>query len=89
MSTFLVELQLDDVPKALQGSRILGRGFVPVSSSFAVKSLGLGVQELKIQSLGFGVRELKTRTKNTLSSHIKVGRFVRNYLRHSTFLQLF
>ena len=39
---------------------ILGRGFVPVPSSFAVKSLGLGVRELKIQSLGFrGVRELK------------------------------
>jgi len=43
---------------------ILGRGFVPVPPSFAVKSLGLGV------------RELKTRTKNALSSHIKVGRFV-------------
>ena len=40
---------------------ILGRGFVPVPSSFAVKSLGLGVRELKIQSLGFGIRELKTR----------------------------
>ena len=53
---------------------ILGRGFVPVPSSFPVKSLGLGVRELKIQSLGFGVRELK--------SHIKVGRFVRNYLRY-------
>ena len=26
---------------------ILGRGFVPVPSSFAVKSLGLGVRELK------------------------------------------
>ena len=38
---------------------ILGRGFVPVPSSFAVKSLGLGVRERKIQSLGFGVRELK------------------------------
>ena len=61
---------------------ILGRGFVPVPSSFAVKSLGLGVREQKIQSLGFGVRELKTRTKNALSSHIKVGRFVRNDLRY-------
>ena len=39
---------------------ILGRGFVPVPSSFAVKSLGLGVRELKIQSLGFGVREQKS-----------------------------
>ena len=48
-----------------------------VPSSFAVKSLGLGVRELKIQSLGFGVRELKTKAKNALSSHIKVGRFVR------------
>ena len=38
---------------------ILGRGFVPVPLSFAVKSLGLGVRELKIQNLGFGVRELK------------------------------
>ena len=38
---------------------ILGRGFVPLPSSFAFKSLGLGVRELKIQSLGFGVRELK------------------------------
>ena len=38
---------------------ILGRGFVPVPSSFAVKSLGLGVRELKIQSFGFGVQELK------------------------------
>ena len=45
---------------------ILGRGFVPVPSSFAVTSLGLGVRELKIQSLGFGVRELKTRTKKAL-----------------------
>ena len=61
---------------------ILGRGFVPVHSSFAVKSLGLGVGEIKIQSLGFGVRELKTRTKNALSGHIKVGKFVRNYLRN-------
>ena len=43
---------------------ILGRGFVFVPSSFAVKSLGLGVRELKTQSLGFGVREPKTRTKN-------------------------
>ena len=43
---------------------ILGRGIVPVSSSFAVKSLGLGVRELKSQSLGFEVRGLKTRTKN-------------------------
>ena len=41
-----------------------------------------GVRELKILSLGFGVRELKTRTKNALSSHIKVGRFVRNYFRY-------
>ena len=49
---------------------ILGRGFVPVPSSFADKSLGLGVRELKIQSLGFGVRELKIRTKNDLSSQI-------------------
>ena len=40
-------------------SLILGRGFVPEPSSFAVKSLGLGVRELKIQSLGFGVREQK------------------------------
>ena len=38
---------------------ILGRGFVPEPSIFAVKSLGLGVRELKIQSLGFGVREQK------------------------------
>ena len=38
---------------------ILGRGFVPIPSSFAVKSLRLGVRELKIQSLGFRVRELK------------------------------
>ena len=38
---------------------ILGRIFVLVPSSFAVKSLGLGVQELKIQSLSFRVRELK------------------------------
>ena len=38
---------------------IPGRGFVPVPSSFAVKSLGLGVLELKIKSLSFGVRELK------------------------------
>ena len=38
---------------------ILGRGFVPVPSSFVVKSLGLGVKELKIHILGFGVRELK------------------------------
>ena len=38
---------------------ILGRGFVPEPSSFAVKSLVLGVRELKIQSLGFGVREQK------------------------------
>ena len=38
---------------------ILGRGFVPEPSSFAVKSLGLGVRELKIQILGFGVREQK------------------------------
>ena len=38
---------------------ILGRGFVPEPSSFAVKSLGLGVRELKIQSSGFGVREQK------------------------------
>ena len=37
------------------GGLILGRGFVPVPSSFEVKSLGLGVRELKIQSLGFGV----------------------------------
>ena len=29
------------------------------TSSFAVKSLGLGVRELKFQSLDFGVRELK------------------------------
>ena len=57
---------------------ILGRGSVPVPSSYAVKSSGLGVRELKITSLGFGVRELKTRTKNAHSSHIKVGRFVRN-----------
>ena len=34
----------------------------------------------KNQSLGLGVRELKTRTKNALSSHIKVGRFVSYYL---------
>ena len=61
---------------------ILGRGFVHVPSSFAVKSLGLGVRELQIKSFGFGVRELKTRTKNALSSRIKVGRFVRNYLRY-------
>ena len=40
---------------------ILGRGFVPVPSSFAVKSLGLGVRELKVHSLGFGVRELSCR----------------------------
>ena len=33
----------------------LRRGFVPEPSSFAVKSLGLGVRELKIKSLGFGV----------------------------------
>ena len=39
---------------------ILGRGFVLVPSSFAGKSLGLVVRELKIQSLGFGVRELKS-----------------------------
>ena len=38
---------------------ILGRRFVPVPSSFAVKSFGLGVRELKIHSLSFGVRELK------------------------------
>ena len=38
---------------------IQGRGFVPVPSSFAVKSLGMGVRELKIHSLGFRVRELK------------------------------
>ena len=55
---------------------ILGRVFVPEPSNFAVKSLGLGVRELKIQSLGFGVRELKTRTKNALLSHINAGRFV-------------
>ena len=54
---------------------ILGRGFVPVPSSFAVKSLGLGVREQKIQSLGFGVRELKTRNKNALSSHKKYKRY--------------
>ena len=63
-------------------SLILGLGFVPVTSSFTVKSLGLGVRELKIQSLGFGVQELKTRTKNALPSNIEVGRFVRNYLRY-------
>ena len=49
---------------------------------FCGLSLGLGVQELKNQSLGFGVRELKTSTKNAFSSHIKVGRFVRNYLQY-------
>ena len=38
---------------------ILGRGIVPVPSSFPAKSFGFGVRELKIQSLGFGVRELK------------------------------
>ena len=67
-----------------QGNRgvILGRGLVPVPLSFAVKSLGLGVGELKIQSFGFGVRELITRIKNAILSHIKVGRFVRNYLRY-------
>ena len=70
-----------NVLKVIRGL-ILGRGFVPVPSSFLVKSLGLGVRELKIQSLGFWVRELKTRTENSLSSHIKVGRFVKNYLRH-------
>ena len=37
---------------------VLGRWFVPLSSSFAVKSLGLEVRKLKIQSLGFRVREL-------------------------------
>ena len=44
-----------------QSSRglILGRIFVLVPSSFAVKSLGLGVREIKIQSLSFRVRELK------------------------------
>ena len=53
-----------DVASVTFGTRgtrglILGRGFVPEPSSFAVKSLGLGVRELKIQSLGFGVREQK------------------------------
>ena len=57
---------------------ILGRGFVLVPSSFAVKSLGLGVRELEIQSLGFGVRELKTLFQVIL----KLGGFVRNYLRY-------
>ena len=33
--------------------------FVPLPSSFAVKSLGLGVGGNRIQSLGFAVRELK------------------------------
>ena len=47
------------IQPGLSGGLILGRGFVPVPSSFAVKSLGLGLRELKIQSLGFGVRELK------------------------------
>ena len=61
---------------------ILGRGFGPVPSNFSVKSFGLEVRELNIQSLGFGVRELKTRTKKALSSHKKVGRFVRNYLQY-------
>ena len=61
---------MKNMPRGL----ILGRGFVPVPSSFEVKSLGLGERELKIQSFGFGVRELKTRTKNALSSHILVGR---------------
>ena len=45
--------------KCLTRGLILGRGFVPEPSSFAVKSLGLGGRELKIQSLGFGVREQK------------------------------
>ena len=44
--------------------------FVPVPSSFAVKSFGL-----------CGTRT-KTRTKNALSSHIKVGRFARYHLRY-------
>ena len=58
---------------------VLGRGFVPVTSSSAVKSLGLGGTRTKNSEFGFRVRELKTRTKNALWSHIKVGRFVRNY----------
>ena len=33
---------------------ILGRGFVPVPSSFTVKSLGLGVRELKFRVLVMG-----------------------------------
>ena len=79
----LSKLRLANLPQSpLSRGHILGRGFVPVPSSFAVNSLGLRVRELKIQSLGFRVRELKTRTKYALSSHIKVGRFVRNYLRY-------
>ena len=63
---FLNFIKLNLNLHAHQRPYILGRGFVPVPSSFAVKSLGLGVRELKMQSLGFGVRELKTRTKNAL-----------------------
>ena len=34
----------------LCGAEVLGREFVPVPSSFAVKSLGLGVRELKTRT---------------------------------------
>ena len=46
-------------PREVSRGLILGRGFVPVPSSFAVKSSGLGVSEQKIHSLGFGVRKLR------------------------------
>ena len=61
-------LKYDRMRFKLTRGLILGRGFVPVPSSFAVKCLVLGVRELKIQSLGFGLRELKikTRTENAL-----------------------
>ena len=53
--SILLKINLNPTTRGL----ILGRGLVHVPSSFAVKSLGLGVRELKIQNLGFGVRELK------------------------------
>ena len=55
VSNIVSDIETKKVTRGL----ILGREFVPEPSSFAVKSLGLGVRELKIQSLGFGVREQK------------------------------
>jgi hypothetical protein len=59
-------------PQEIRGLT-LGRGFVPVPSSFAVKSLGLWVRELKIQSLGFGVRELKLELKTLIHVILKLA----------------